>query len=92
MIQRIKCLQYNRFGSLEEVDLGPVPEHATELVREYKTFTYSAGDATYQNCYVENEAETQSLGWRLLGYAFILAVTTASGFLLRLALDYFKSR
>jgi hypothetical protein len=88
---RIKCLEYNRFGSLEELDLGPVPEHALDLVREYKTFTYSVGDVTYENCYAEFESATQPLTWRLLGYAFILAVTTGAGFLLRIALDVLKS-
>lgn len=89
---RIKRLDYNPIsGNLEEFDLGPVPPGLEEIAREGRSFSYTVGGVTWLNCYVESESEKQPLSWRLAGYAFVLAVTTAGGFLLRLALDFLKS-
>lgn len=87
---RIKRLEYTPFGALEEVDMGPLPAGLEEIAREGRSFSYTVGGVTWNNCYVESESEKQPIGWKIAGYAFILAVTTGAGFLLRLALDFLK--
>lgn len=88
---RIKRLEYTPFGALEEVDMGPVPPGLEPIAQEYRSFSYTVEGATFHNCYVESESEKQPTSWKLLGYAFILAVTTGAGFALRLVLDVLKS-
>jgi len=87
---RIKRLEYTLCGALEEVDMGPVPPGLEPIACEYQSFSYTVEGVTFPNCYVESENETKPPSGRLLAYAFILAVTTGAGFLLRIALSYFQ--
>lgn len=80
---RIKTLQYNNLGQLEEIDLGPAPESTATM--EGHSFSYSVGGTTYFSCYLEWEEEPDQI-WKALGVAIIAGCVLTALAALRLLL------
>lgn len=84
---RVKMLQYNSKGQLEELDLGPaqwgtgVPDGR---------FTYTVEGQTYSSCYVIRAETAQPTLWRVTGYATIFIISAGAAFILAVASAWFN--
>ncbi len=85
---RVKTLEYNEKGQLDELDLGPAPWGVG--VPDGR-FSYTFEGRTYSSCYVEFEPKPpQPTGRRLLSCLAMFAISVGAAFVLSLIAALFN--